>query len=84
MRKTKNKITFSQSELQAKFEEDFDKTLTRQRLHQLRNGYKVRGKEYEPKLIEGKHYHWERGNVKYFMAAYELIKKQSTKLTLQN
>jgi hypothetical protein len=76
----KIKVAFSQLELQRKLKEDYGKSLTRQRLHQLRSGYSVRNTEYAPKLIEGKHYDWERGKVKYFENAIDVILDQSIKL----
>lgn len=81
MKKNKKiKVAFSQLELQRKLKEDYGKSLTRQRLHQLRSGYSVRNTEYAPKLIEGKHYDWERGKVKYFENAIDVILDQSIKL----
>jgi len=82
--KAKKTTAFSQAELQEKFRKKFAKTLSRQRLHQLRNGYKVRGKEYDPKLIEDVHFFWDRGNLKYLPAAFKFIQDQSTKLTSQS
>ena len=76
----KNKKTFSQAELLRTLKADYGKTLTRQRLHQLRTGYTVRKTEYPPKLGENKHYNWERGNVKYFENAIDVILDQSIKL----
>ena len=76
----KIKKTLSQAELQKRLKDEFGKSLTRQRLHQLRNGYTVRGTDYDAKLVDGKHFIWEKGNVKYFENAIEIILDQSIKL----
>lgn len=47
--------------------------VSRQYIGYLRNGYTKKGYDYPPILIEGEHWHWERGTIVFEESAVAVV-----------
>lgn len=55
--------------------------INRQRLHQLRCGYKKGGRPYLPQLEEGRHWRYERARVVFTQLGYEYLEANYARRT---